>query len=102
MFGEEKNRGGYKNYPNVSVKNVYMFPGIPQLLKKLFDCLGPKIFQSKEKFFKKTVYFNVTEKTLVVALNQLVKECPDVIFGSYPVLENSFYKVKITIEATEE
>ncbi|GJQ75725.1 hypothetical protein Trydic_g17797 [Trypoxylus dichotomus] len=63
-FGEGKNKKGSRNYPNVSIKNVYMFP--------------------------------------VVALNQLVKEFPNVVFGSYPVLENNTYKVKITIEATED
>lgn len=87
-FIEEFKEGAKRNYPNVSVKNVYMFPGIPQLLQKLFTRLSTKLFVSNEKFFKKVVYFNVTEKLLVVVLNRLVKEFPDVVFGSYPELEN--------------
>lgn len=78
----------HKHYPNISIKNVYIFPGIPQFLEKLFTCLGSKLFQSEQKFFKKIVLFNVTEKQIVSILNQLVAEFPNVIFGSYPVVGN--------------
>ncbi|XP_022918050.1 FAD synthase-like [Onthophagus taurus] len=97
MFGEAKT-----SYPNISVKNVYIFPGIPQLLRKLFEQIGHKIFTSHEKFYTKAIYFNVTEKLIVDVLNILVKKFPTVIFGSYPELENSQYKVKITMECTNE
>lgn len=97
-----------------------MFPGIPQLFERSFDMLSPILFQSPCKFYTKYVYFNVTEDKIAKALDSLVKEFPKVLIGSYPQLfhrwDVSFfvvvvkknglcfrdYKVKITIESTEE
>ncbi|XP_017775599.1 PREDICTED: FAD synthase-like [Nicrophorus vespilloides] len=100
-FGDVK-PGERKGYPNVSIKNVYIFPGIPQLLEKSLDMVAPKLFSSNNKFYKNKVYFNVTEQVILDVLNRLVEEFPDVMFGSYPELFNSTYKVKITIESTNE
>ncbi|KAF2879981.1 hypothetical protein ILUMI_26192 [Ignelater luminosus] len=74
------------NYPNVRVRNVYMFPGIPQLFERSFDMLSSTLFQSPCKFYTKYVYFNVTEDKIAKALDSLVKEFPDVLIGSYPQL----------------
>ncbi|KAJ8955226.1 hypothetical protein NQ318_000252 [Aromia moschata] len=86
-------------YPNVSIKNVYMFPGIPELLVKSFSNLKGVLFKSDKKFYTKSIYFNITEDKIVAALEKLVKEYPNVQFGSYPKLLHRVYKVKVTIES---
>ncbi|KAJ8933337.1 hypothetical protein NQ314_014049 [Rhamnusium bicolor] len=89
-------------YPNVSVKNVYMFPGIPELLVKSFNILKDALFKSNNKFYSKCIYFNLTEDKIVEVLYVLVKEYPDVQFGSYPKFFHRLYKVKVTIESSNE
>jgi len=90
------------NYPNVSVQNVYMFPGIPQLFQKSFNALASSLFQSANKFYTRKIYLNITEDKIAQTLSIIVKEFPNVIIGSYPKLFHSDYKVKIIIESTEE
>lgn len=116
-FGKEAARGD--NYPNVSIKNVYIFPGIPQLFKKSLDRLANDLFQSKSKFYCHKIYLNITEQFVVQALDKLVSKYPQVTFGSYPNLNklslslllflvsdflifSDKYKVKLTIESTSK
>ncbi|RZC40960.1 FAD synthase-like, partial [Asbolus verrucosus] len=91
------------NYPNVQVENVYLFPGIPQLFVRSFDSLSAKLFKSDgSSFYTKCIYVNVTEDKIADQLSRLVAAFPDVQVGSYPKLYDKTYKVKITIESTNE
>ncbi|CAG9834185.1 unnamed protein product [Diabrotica balteata] len=89
-------------YPNISVRNVYIFPGIPELMMKTFSSVKATIFQSKEQFFTKCLYLKSKESDVVQILNKMVQEFPDVQFGSYPKLFNSRYQVKLTVESVSE
>ncbi|XP_028130250.1 FAD synthase [Diabrotica virgifera virgifera] len=89
-------------YPNISVRNVYIFPGIPELMMKTFSSVKATIFQSKEQFFTKCLYLKSKESDVVQILNKVVLEFPDVQFGSYPKLFNSQYQVKLTVESVSE
>lgn len=106
-------------YPTVSINNVYMYPGIPELLVKSFTNMKETLFKSNKKFYSKFVYFNITEDKIAKVLQILVDEYPDVQFGSYPKLLHrycifqsgiyllkfvccSLYKVKVTIESCDE
>ncbi|VEN38785.1 unnamed protein product [Callosobruchus maculatus] len=77
-------------YPNVSIKNVYMFPGIPELLRKSFGCLKTVLFKSNKKFYSKAVYLTATEESIAKLLGKLAEDFPDVQFGSYPKLQDTF------------
>lgn len=90
------------NYPNISVKNVYVFPGIPELFVKSVDALANVLFKSDCKFHTKVLYFNVTENILMNTMDVIVKTFPEVSVGSYPELFNTKYKVKVCIESTEK
>ncbi|CAH1992494.1 unnamed protein product [Acanthoscelides obtectus] len=89
-------------YPNVSIKNVYIFPGIPQLLRKSFGSLKTVLFKSNRKFYTKAVYLTATEESISKLLGELAEDYPDVQFGSYPTLQDIKYKVKVTIESHDE
>uniref|UniRef100_A0A1Y1LCC3 MoaB/Mog domain-containing protein n=3 Tax=Photinus pyralis TaxID=7054 RepID=A0A1Y1LCC3_PHOPY len=90
------------HYPNVSVRNVYMFPGIPQLCERLFDKLSGQLFETTNQFYTRNVYFNVTEEKIANALSLVVAEYPGVLIGSYPELFNRYYKVRIVLESSQE
>ncbi|XP_019877956.2 FAD synthase isoform X1 [Aethina tumida] len=88
-------------YPIISVHNVYIFPGIPQFLEHAFTAAGDQLFKSDNKFYTMYVFCNTTEDKLTQALNSVVKMYPKVQFGSYPSINNSIYKVKITVESNQ-
>ncbi|KAG5873837.1 hypothetical protein JTB14_014376 [Gonioctena quinquepunctata] len=89
-------------YPNVSINNIYILPGIPELMMKSFEIVRDVALKSKEKFHSKRVYLNAAENEILRVLNILVEEFPDVQFGSYPKLFHKLYKVKVTIESNKE
>ncbi|RUS74386.1 hypothetical protein EGW08_017841 [Elysia chlorotica] len=101
-FGIDPKTNKPSVYPLVSVRNVYMFPGIPNLLEKAFTMLGD-IFQNPDvKFHTDTLYINKDEASIASIISDVASRYKDddVVIGSYPNLTNSYYQVKITIEAT--
>jgi hypothetical protein len=40
-YAVDKATGRRKQFPLVSVENVFLFPGVPQLLRRAMDTLGP-------------------------------------------------------------
>jgi molybdenum cofactor synthesis domain-containing protein len=85
--------------PVLQVENVYIFPGIPQLLRRKFDSI-------KERFrdlpyHGHQVYITVPESTFTHLLDMLVREFPDLLLGSYPEVHNPEYRVKLTLESKD-
>ncbi|KAK9889666.1 hypothetical protein WA026_007045 [Henosepilachna vigintioctopunctata] len=89
-------------FPRIAIKNVFLFPGVPQLFEKAFSVVAKDSFSGNGPFYTKAVYLNVTEEEILTQLNLIVKLCPNVEFGSYPNMYNDNYKVKITIESSDE
>nr|CAD7574311.1 unnamed protein product [Timema californicum] len=85
-FGFDR-QGKRTLYPNVSIKNVYIFPGIPQLMEKSFSILSEDLFGAGNcKFFMKELYIKSPEDSIAGPLSSTAKEFPNVTFGSYPEL----------------
>lgn len=88
-------------YPIVKVKNVYVFPGLPQCFEaciKELQHIFPSLLGSR---FCDIIYLNIDEGDLVSALNTTVsKFSNNVTIGSYPVLNNPHYQTKITLETS--
>ncbi|XP_045473631.1 FAD synthase-like [Harmonia axyridis] len=89
-------------FPGISVKNVFIFPGIPEFFQKAFQVVAQDSFLCNGRFFSKAVYLNASEEQILKDLNSLVALCPAVEFGSYPKINDEYYKVKITIESSDE
>ena len=90
---------GQVRYPLISVKNVYIFPGIPILLQKAFERMKDDLFKSDYKSHVTQVYTKLTEVKFAAQLNVLVEKYPQVTFGSYPKWTHNYYSTKVTIEA---
>ena len=88
-------------YPLTSVKNVFIFPGIPFLMQKAFDNIVCDIVDhSEQKAVVQNVYLTASELEIVRQLNQLVSKYKDAVtFGSYPKWTHNYYKTRITVEA---
>jgi FAD synthetase len=87
------------SFPLIKFRNIFIFPGIPQLLRKKFFALE-KIFHEPLIHLKK-VYLNESESEIAPILNEVVKRYANVKIGSYPVVDNRDYSLVITLESLD-
>ncbi len=87
-------------YPQVVVKNVYIFPGIPSLLRKKFELIAD-LFQS-EPMHERRIQLVASESDIAETLNQVVSDFPTVRIGSYPRQEEEQWHVELILEARDE
>jgi len=85
--------------PVVKVRNVYIFPGIPKILHERFQVIRESFRDAP--FFLKVVYVKEGEGVIASILNDLLAAFPELLLGSYPVLDHPEYKVKVTLESKD-
>ena len=86
-------------FPVVIVENVYVFPGVPELLRKKFDSIRDRF--RGEPFLLKNVYVKRRESDIAAELNDLLREFPELLLGSYPKIgEEGFHQVLRHVAAT--
>lgn len=83
-------------YPQLVVGNVYVFPGVPELLAKKFEQIAGLL--KGEPIFSETIKTPLQETELAAWLSMLGLEHPAVKFGSYP----SASEVELVLESREE
>jgi FAD synthetase len=88
------------SFPLIKIRNVFVFPGIPQLLKKKFLAIE-KMFREPVIRLKK-VFLNESEDVIAPLLNATVRRFLHVKIGSYPVMDNADYSVMVTFESQDE
>ncbi len=86
-------------WPVVAVRNVFVLPGVPVIFRRKFDLLRDLLRAGP--IFSRAVYSAVGEGTIATALDATVAEFPQVAIGSYPHVETSTHKVKITLDGRD-
>src|SRR5882724_8840788 len=97
--GAELVADGSLMFPAVTVRNVYILPGVPEIFRQKFDALRERFRETP--FHLISVFVNIGEGTLADHLNTLVARHPDLLLGSYPEFSNPEYKVKVTFESKD-
>jgi len=90
---------GDRWFPLVIVENVYIFPGIPELLRRKFESARDRF--RGVPFVLKKVYVKAHESDIANHLNQLLKEFPDLMLGSYPRIREEEFSVLLTLESRD-
>jgi molybdenum cofactor synthesis domain-containing protein len=85
--------------PVVNIQNVYIFPGIPRILQERFHAIKERFRGAP--YFLKNVFVRYGEGVIASAMNDLLTKFPDLLLGSYPVLDLPAYKVKVTLESKD-
>jgi FAD synthetase len=85
--------------PVLLVENVYIFPGIPQLFRRKFDSIKDRFRDTP--YHGRQIYLTAAESTFSHLLEMLLDEFPDLMLGSYPVVKNPDYRVKLTLESKD-
>ncbi|GAB1864348.1 FAD synthetase [Camponotus japonicus] len=101
-FSLNPSTGKPNTYPYVVLENVYVFPGSPVFFEKSFQSLYQELLSISKKFIKEELFINAREHVFVNALSTVVKEFPNVTFGSYPVNNCRYFKAFVTIESDNE
>jgi FAD synthetase len=83
----------------VKIHNVYIFPGIPKILEERFHAIK-EMFRDTP-YYLKNVYVRYGEGVIASILNELLAKYPQLMLGSYPVLDVPDYKVKVTLESKD-
>lgn len=87
-------------FPTIKVENIYVLPGIPEILQQKFIALRNRF--TVDPYYLKVIYTNEIESTIAVHLNETLKEYPDLLLGSYPKIGDSEYRVKLTLESKDQ
>ncbi len=85
--------------PIVKIHNVYIFPGIPKILQERFHAIKEQFRDAP--YYLKNVYVKYGEGIIAEMLNSLLVKFPQLMLGSYPVLDLPDYKVKVTLESKD-
>jgi molybdenum cofactor synthesis domain-containing protein len=86
-------------FPLVVVENVYIFPGIPELLRKKFESARERF--RGVPFVLKRVYVTRMESEIAEHLHDLLREFPELHLGSYPRIQDESFRVLLTLESRD-
>jgi molybdenum cofactor synthesis domain-containing protein len=86
-------------FPLVVVENVYIFPGIPELLRKKFESARDRF--RGIPFVLKRVYVTRMESEIAEHLHGLLAEFPELHLGSYPRIQEESFRVLLTLESRD-
>jgi molybdenum cofactor synthesis domain-containing protein len=86
-------------FPVVVVENVYIFPGIPELLRKKFESVRER-FRGVPVLLKR-VYVKRRESDIASELNALLENFPQLMLGSYPKIGEEAFHVLLTLESRD-
>jgi FAD synthetase len=91
---------GNISFPLIKFRNVYIFPGIPELLRKKFIAI--EALFDEPKIFLKKVYFKESESEIAPILKDILRRFKKIKIGSYPVMNVKDYSVIVTLESLDE
>jgi len=83
----------------VKIRNIYILPGIPRILEERFHAIKETFRDTP--YYLKNVFVRYGEGIIASILNELLVNFPNLMLGSYPVLDLPEYKVKVTLESKD-
>ena len=86
-------------FPVVAVENVYIFPGVPEIMQKKFERIKETFRELP--FYLHEVFLKADEGQIAETLHHLLADFPDLLLGSYPYFDNPVYSIKLTLESKD-
>src|SRR5690606_11357682 len=86
-------------FPTSKVENIYILPGMPEILQQKFLALKDRFVADPDHL--KVIYANEFESTIAHYLNDTLREYPELLLGSYPKIGDAEYRVKVTLESKD-
>lgn len=85
--------------PVLRYENIYIFPGIPELLQKKFSAIKERFKQPP--FFLKKIFLKGREEQIATHLNDTLRCFPELLLGSYPRWSQQEYDIYLTLESKD-
>ncbi|KAJ7416528.1 FAD synthase [Willisornis vidua] len=102
-YGTDGRTGGSFKYPLVSVRNVYIFPGIPALMERALDGLAHLFRSEQTRFHSRAIYVAADEILIAPVLGRTAAAFQGrVSLGSYPDWVSNYHRVKLTLDSESE
>jgi molybdenum cofactor synthesis domain-containing protein len=86
-------------FPLVVVRNVFIFPGVPEILRRKFASVRERF--RGVPFVLRRVYVRVYESEIAASLHELLREFPELLLGSYPRIGEEEFQVMLTLESRD-
>lgn len=93
-------RSGEMPWPTVLVDGVYVFPGVPQILRMKFPVLRDRL-RADAPFVSRALFTKADEFELADLLDEAAAAHPEVAIGSYLAWDAAEYAVKLTFDGRE-
>lgn len=87
------------DFPTVTIRNLYILPGIPEIFRAKVEALRSRF--AVDPYFMRVVYTRALESALAPFLNATLAAFPDLLLGSYPKLNDPEYRVRVTLESKD-
>ncbi|MGK5091621.1 competence/damage-inducible protein A [Deltaproteobacteria bacterium TL4] len=87
-------------YPQAQFRNIFMFPGIPELLQDKFAAIKD-LFQ-QDPIFLEEIFLREDESYIAHILDTAMEKFPELLLGSYPVPWKKAYTLKLTLESRDQ
>jgi FAD synthetase len=97
--GSELIVDGKLGFPTIKCENLYILPGIPEILEQKFAALRDRFAASP--YFLRVIYTREGEGTIAEHLNATLVAFPELLLGSYPKIGHPEYAVKLTLESKD-
>jgi molybdenum cofactor synthesis domain-containing protein len=85
------------SYPQLVMHNVYLFPGVPELVRRKFELIVDRF--AATPFLSRSIALDASELQIVAVLDQAVADHPQVRFGSYPSYKDGKESVLLTLDS---
>lgn len=86
-------------FPVIAVENVFIFPGVPEILRRKFERIREMFREAP--FYLREVYLRADEGRIAGILHSVLAAFPDLLLGSYPYFDNPQYSIKLTLESKD-
>ncbi len=86
--------------PVLQFEQIYIFPGIPELVVKKFEAIKEG-FREKP-FYLTKIHLKQREEAIALHLEETLHQYPKLLLGSYPILHNPRHKILLTLESKDK
>jgi molybdenum cofactor synthesis domain-containing protein len=91
---------GRLGFPTLKCENLYILPGIPEILEQKFHAIRDRF--ATAPYHLRVIYTRDGEGTIAEHLNATVAAFPALLLGSYPKIGDPEYAVKLTLESKDQ
>lgn len=86
--------------PVLHLGQIYIFPGIPELVIRKFNAIKEGFREAP--FYLAKLYISLGESAIAAHLHEILLHYPSLQLGSYPQLNKTDHKVLLTLESKEK